>query len=231
MFKRQAFSLIELLMVIGIISLLVGMLLPALSKARRSSQSVQCRSQLRQLGIAFHMYASANRGYLPSWSGVHFYPDAKYSEVDGDQDGLSWTEQLMPYYVAPDSKLYQCPSFPVEVITYFIEGRWESMQGQTSIKLGSIKKASEFVISGDCTCKAWYPPPYGTWTQIDQCDKDDANSPCLLFANEPDGLNLHSDGNNVLFSDSHVGAFRQYDPSRMTFNPNRMQSYNDCTAD
>jgi prepilin-type N-terminal cleavage/methylation domain-containing protein len=63
--KQSAFTLVELLVVIGIIAVLISVLLPAVQKARRAANTVACLSNLRQVGIAIHTYASSSSGYLP----------------------------------------------------------------------------------------------------------------------------------------------------------------------
>ena len=62
---RRGFTLVELLVVIGIIALLISILLPALSKARDSARTIACLSNCRQLGMAFNMYTTTNHGYMP----------------------------------------------------------------------------------------------------------------------------------------------------------------------
>lgn len=61
----KGFTLVELLVVIGIIGVLISVLLPALSKARASAQAVVCQSNMRQLGIGLRMYCDANHGWVP----------------------------------------------------------------------------------------------------------------------------------------------------------------------
>ncbi len=94
--SRPAFTLVELLVVIGIVAVLVGILLPALSKARAAAESLNCLSNLHQLGIATAQYEVETKGFLP-------YPVATLSGADkadpagGTAENMVWFNVLDPY--------------------------------------------------------------------------------------------------------------------------------------
>jgi prepilin-type N-terminal cleavage/methylation domain-containing protein len=63
--RKNGFTLVELLVVIGIIAVLIGILLPALTRAREAANRIRCASQLRQVGQWIAMYANVSSGFLP----------------------------------------------------------------------------------------------------------------------------------------------------------------------
>jgi prepilin-type N-terminal cleavage/methylation domain-containing protein len=89
--KRSAFTLVELLVVIGIIAVLIAILLPALNKAREQAQAVQCSSNLRQLGQAMNLYINANKQYFPKVF------DFQQLGVNPDQTQWNWLAALLPH--------------------------------------------------------------------------------------------------------------------------------------
>src|SRR4051812_40647038 len=102
----RGFTLVELLVVVGIIALLMGMLLPSLSKAREQSRTVTCLSNLRQIVQACHNYSSEHQGYVipAQWDQTAANTRPTSDTLQGDE---AWCNVLvnLKYAQAPDGSV------------------------------------------------------------------------------------------------------------------------------
>ena len=102
----RAFTLVELLVVIGILAAMIALLLPVVSKARRQAAQVTCLSNLRQLGIAFILYAHENGGRVPApASALQPQPD----DWVHWQPGRDINESRLWPYLGGDLDVLKCP--------------------------------------------------------------------------------------------------------------------------
>src|SRR5262245_57378480 len=128
MTRRPAFTLIELLVVIAIIAILIGLLLPAVQKVRESANRSRCTNNLKQLGIALHLYANQENAFPMGYQTVDatlgittnqamFVFLFPYIEQDGIyrnyNPGINWNAGTNVNWITRRPALLQCPSNPL----------------------------------------------------------------------------------------------------------------------
>ena len=170
--RHRAFTLIELLVVISIIALLVGILLPALSAARKTAQTAVCLSNLRQTGVGVHGYATDYENATPPsivWNfrtdGGQLLDNAEWSLLimsyiassgDGTYAGApSGANQVDTSYATLDT--FRCPSAAVPTGRIHYSGHpltmplyvTNSSQSPSPFKLDQVRRSSDNMLVAD----------------------------------------------------------------------------------
>lgn len=161
--NRRAFTLVELLVVISIITLLIGLLLPAIQSSRESARMTQCRNNLKQIGLGVALFHDARRELPPSRNYDHYSSWAFLILPFMEEMNLfeSWDPTLKYYYQSDEARLsvvpmYECPTRPGGTIV-----------STSRDDIVSPHETSNHVpgITGHYACSAGFGPA-GTWNWI-----------------------------------------------------------------
>jgi len=216
----KAFTLIELLVVISIMSLLMGILLPSLSRARQAARKVKCASQMRQASLAFQMWSMDNDDLI-------FVADFGLVYADG-----SWFSELLPYickgknrdFFRNPEELWICPCdrdpYPVGcgssphttgVTSYALNGIYRRARGaRPEIRSGpaggfktfEVRQPSSVMLLTETSCSRF----------IVDCNHPKAHAFGLrtdmqIHHRRTSGF-YHYGSMNVVFVDGHVGSIK-----------------------
>ena len=218
---RRGFTLVELLVVIAIITILASLLLPVLSKGRARAQTVDCIDHLRQLQLAWHMYAHDNGNTLVLNNFVYYVTMGSTNQPSLGEDKDSWCHSIAPFDPNPvnstnsllydynrNPNIYHCPADTSTVAGQPGKLRNRSFNMSNSI---NMEQADHFTKDSDIRS------PSTLFVFIDT-DADEITDP--TFGVIPRGdyfqnywLDIPADrhntrGANLTFADGHVETWK-----------------------
>lgn len=218
------FTLIELLVTISIMATLMSILLPSLNRAREAGQRVVCSSNMRQLTLAWYLYAYDNGDRLCSadttWNDPGNYnwvadgPIIAGNNIGGTKDAIENGALWWPY-AGRSLELYRCKTDASELLRSYSISR--AMNGKTcncehdNIKpfriVGEISRPAEKMVFTDASSRdRWID---GSFCSVEQID---AVPPKWFLSDSRNITARHGDGCNLSFADFHCEYWKWKDP-------------------
>lgn len=180
MTKRRGFTIVELLIVIGIITILIALLMPVLSSARSAAQRIKCCGNLQQMGQAFAMYENNNRNYLPML-------------VDAVNGQNSWEDYIFPYLQT--TAVFLCPG---QDLSSYTQGSYINYNGQKNY--GPLSYMANGLYPARAASDSRHAPMNNGWSEKVTSIGNDT----ILVTEEDRGLNQIGNGSYHDVRDIHL---------------------------
>jgi len=205
--RGRGFTLVELLVVIGIISILVAVSFPILTIALARARTVQCGGNLHSIGTALLAYAGDHDGDLPEAGG--YIP---YDTVDGTTGQNGWTQQIEPYLKTKE--VFKCPDSSAlkprnATYNYFLGAHAAYAANHNrpaAVNLMKVSAASQLILAGDIAFNNF---------MADDADKDDYTQDPAFNGNSGK-IPIHRGTVNILFVDGHIENLNRFDKNTIT---------------
>jgi prepilin-type N-terminal cleavage/methylation domain-containing protein/prepilin-type processing-associated H-X9-DG protein len=202
--QALAFTLIELLVVIAIIGLLAALLFPVLARAREMVRRTDCASNMRQIGVAFKMYAQDFDESLPSLDPEELAGDGSFT--------AAWVVKLRPYYKS--GEVTRCKSdtmtepFKVPGTNITVFNSYASPWNLEGRALAAIPAPTLTVLLGESVMAGSQP---ALVSLLQQLGKRSFTPDFGIIYEHPDFR--HNETGNYLFADTHLKALQGPNPS------------------
>lgn len=204
--SNDGFTLIEVLVVISIVSLLIAILLPALSKARMSARILRCQANLRQMHVGWEAYAADNAGYYapadlagtsPWWMGIWQYRYTNYlhrlTRQNSDLNSELWKTTIL-YCPLADNAILARPSGSY-VVNAFLGGTYDAAGNETTRHDQSYSRHRVGSIIHTSSTMLWVDSGVKSRTNLDAANP---------YPYVEDGSYRHNGKVSMVFADGHV---------------------------